>query len=131
MLHASLKKKTKKMNIKHRPKSLRLSGLTDVCGKVSVYTSNVSETFSNLLWVRLSLSFRLLLILVGCILLIPSFREDYDINTVDFSHGDWLYLVSRLILLGFGEDEVQVNFCDGLTSIVTMNEMTLADGWIG
>lgn len=25
------------MNIKHRPKSLRLSGLTDVCGKVSVY----------------------------------------------------------------------------------------------
>jgi len=94
-------------------------------------TSNVSETFSNLLWVRLSLSFRSLLILVGCILLIPSFREDYDINTVDFSHGDWLYLVSRLILLGFGEDEVQVNFCDGLTSIVTMNEMTLADGWIG
>lgn len=68
---------------------------------------------------------------MGCILLIPSFREDYDINTVDFSHGDWLYLVSRLILLGFGEDEVQVNFCDGLTSIVTMNEMTLADGWIG
>lgn len=37
LLHASLKKKTKKMNIKHRPKSLRLSGLTDVCGKVSVY----------------------------------------------------------------------------------------------
>lgn len=26
------------MNIKHRPKSLRLSGLTDVCGKVSVYS---------------------------------------------------------------------------------------------
>lgn len=25
------------MNIKHRPKSLRLSGLTDMCGKVSVY----------------------------------------------------------------------------------------------
>ena len=39
MLHASLKKKTKKMNIKHRPKSLRLSGLTDVCGKVSVYVT--------------------------------------------------------------------------------------------
>ena len=28
------------MNIKHRPKSLRLSGLTDVCGKVSVYNQN-------------------------------------------------------------------------------------------
>ena len=39
LLHASLKKKTKKMNIKHRPKSLRLSGLTDVCGKVSVYVT--------------------------------------------------------------------------------------------
>lgn len=37
VLHARLTKKSKKMNIKHRPKSLRLSGLTDVCGKVSVY----------------------------------------------------------------------------------------------
>ena len=37
MLHARLTKKSKKSNRKPRPKSLRLSGLTDVCGKVSVY----------------------------------------------------------------------------------------------
>ena len=35
------------MNIKHRPKSLRLSGLTDVCGKVSVYNPKVKFFIGN------------------------------------------------------------------------------------
>ena len=35
------------MNIKHRPKSLRLSGLTDVCGKVSVYFAYVVLSDAN------------------------------------------------------------------------------------
>ena len=47
-------------------------------------TSKVSEIFSNVLWARLSLSLLSLLVLVGCILLIPSFREDYDIILLTF-----------------------------------------------
>ena len=39
------------MNIKHRPKSLRLSGLTDVCGKVSVYSYSYYGTMcTSYLW---------------------------------------------------------------------------------
>ena len=36
------------MNIKHRPKSLRLSGLTDMCGKVSVYLRKLGMAVSSL-----------------------------------------------------------------------------------
>ena len=36
------------MNIKHRPKSLRLSGLTDMCGKVSVYNYNIFTAMPNI-----------------------------------------------------------------------------------
>ena len=49
------------MNIKHRPKSLRLSGLTDVCGKVSVY-GQIEKDFtmlnrqtSHFFWARVML----------------------------------------------------------------------------
>ena len=46
--------------------------------------SKVSEIFSNVLWARLLLTFMSFFVLVGCILLIPSFREDYDIILVTF-----------------------------------------------
>ncbi len=46
--------------------------------------SKVSEIFSNVLWARLLLTFMSFFVLVGCILLIPSFREEYDIILVTF-----------------------------------------------
>jgi len=44
----------------------------------------VSEIFSNVLWARLLLMFISFFVLIGCILLIPSFREEYDIIMVTF-----------------------------------------------
>lgn len=44
----------------------------------------VSGIFSNVLWSRLLLTAVALLVLVVCILLIPSFRQDYDIILITF-----------------------------------------------
>lgn len=47
-------------------------------------STKVSEIFSNVLWARLLLMFISFFVLAGCILLIPSFREEYDIILVTF-----------------------------------------------